>query len=110
MIDKEAFLKAPTPEETILLPGVGEIRVRGLTRSEAVSLQRVKDDPAALEQLIVRLGLVEPSLTADEVKGWYETAPAGLTDIIVAVVERLSGLSEGAPKSDVPGPGKRPRA
>lgn len=110
MIDKEAFLKPSVAEEVVTLPGKGDVLVRGLTRLEAVSLQKVKDDPAALECLIVRLGLVQPSLTEEEVKAWYASDVAGHTDLIVSAVERLSGLSEGAPKSDVPGPGKRPRA
>lgn len=102
MIDKEAFLKASTPEEVITLPGIGDVRVRGLSRSEALSLSKVKDDPEALEQLIVRLGLVEPALTADEVKAWFDVAPAGLIDPLVEAVQRLSGLGEGAPKSGLP--------
>ena len=103
MIDKEVFLKASTPEETVTLPGVGDVRVRGLSRNEAVSLAAVKSDPAALEQLIIRLGLVDPTLTADDVAAWYASAPAGLTDLIVNAVERLSGLTGDAPKSGVSG-------
>lgn len=103
MIDKDAFLKASTPEETICLPGVGDVRVRGLTRSEAVSLSEVKSDTPALERLIVRLGLVQPALSEAEVEAWYESAPSGLTDLIVNAVTRLSGADESAPKSGVPG-------
>lgn len=103
MIDREAFLKAVLPEEVIALPGVGDVRVRGLSRSEALSLAKAKDDPQALEMLIVRLGLVEPALSEEECKAWFASAPAGLVDPIVKAVERLSGLGEGAPKSGVPG-------
>lgn len=110
MIDKEAFLKAALPEETILLAGLGEVRVRGLSRSEALSLGAHKDDPRALEQLIVRLGLVEPALSEDEVTAWFASAPAGLVDPIVKAVERLSGLGEGAPKSGIPGVRRGSRA
>lgn len=102
MIDKETLLKGLTPERVVDLPGVGDVRVRGLSRSEAVSLAAVKDDTAALEQLIIRLGLVDPALSADEVAEWYAAAPAGLTDLIINAVEDLSGLRQGAGKSGVP--------
>lgn len=103
MIDKDTFLKPLIPTEIVDLPGLGKIRVRGLSRAEAVALSGVKDDAAKLEQKIILYGMAEPSLTVDEVARWYDAAPAGLIDIIVKAVERLSGLGEGAPKSGVPG-------
>lgn len=103
MIDREQFLKAALPEAELDIPDVGTVRVRGLTRAEALGLQTIKDDPGALEQRIILLGLVEPALSADDVDAWYGSAPAGLTDLIVDAVSRLSGLGEGAAKSGVPG-------
>lgn len=102
MIDKETFLKAVLPEETLSLPGVGDVRVRGLTRQEAVNLSHAKGNVPALECLIIKLGLVEPVLTSDEIKTWYESSPSGLTDLIVNAVTRLSSLDEGAAKSGLP--------
>lgn len=110
MIDKEAFLKATAPETSVELPGLGTVKVRGLSRSEAVSLAPLKDDTGALERRILILGLVDPALTEDELKAWYDSAPAGLVDPIIAAIERLSGLGKGAPKSDVPRVPGRPRA
>lgn len=103
MIDKETFLKGLTPERVVALPGLGDVRVRGLTRAEAVGLAEHKDNTGALERIIIHTGLVEPSLTMDEVNTWYAQAQAGLTDILIGAIEELSGLKQGAQKSDVPG-------
>lgn len=110
MIDKETFLKGLTPERVVALPGLGDVRVRGLTRAEAVSLAEHKDNTGALERIIIHMGLVEPSLTMDEVNSWYASSPAGLTDLIISAVEDLSGMKKGADKSGVPGvrKGQRP--
>ena len=103
MIDREVFLKAALPEAEVDLPGVGPVRVRGLTRAEVVALQGFKADVGAVERRIIALGLVDPALGPDDVDVWYDTAPAGMTDLIVNEVSRLSGLSDGATKSGVPG-------
>lgn len=110
MIEREAFLKATTSSEVIALPSLGDVRVRGLTRAEAVGLQDVKDNPRALECRIIALGLVEPALSAADVEAWYESADAGHTDLIVDAVQRLSGLGKGADKSGVSGVRNRRRA
>ena len=103
MIDKEQFLKAAVPEDLVNVPGHGQVRVRGLTRSEVVGLQAMPKDVGALERRIIQLGMVDPVLDEGDVAAWYASAPAGHTDLIVDAVSRLSGLSEAAPKSGVPG-------
>jgi len=101
VIDKEAFLKHRLGESAVDLPGVGIVRVRGLSRAEAFRVQKA-GDPDAMERLVVFLGLVEPRLTEDEVAAWYEAAPAGEIDLLVRPIQELSGLSEGAAKSGLP--------
>lgn len=103
MIDKDLFLKALVPEAVVSVQGVGEVRVRGLSRGEVLSLQALRDDLPALEQRILVLGLVEPSLGPDEVAAWYEAAPSAHVDVLTTEIARLSGMAEGAAKSGVPG-------
>lgn len=102
MIDREQFLKVAVPEAVVDLPGFGEVRVRGLTRVEAMGLKGFSDN-GDLERRIIHLGMVEPALDEDDVAAWYAAAPAGMTDIIVDQVSKLSGLGQGAAKSGVPG-------
>jgi hypothetical protein len=101
-MDKDAFLKVRLPERSVEIPGVGTVRVRGLTRAEAVEAKRAGDDVAALEQKIIFFGLVDPPLSESEVESWYSSAPAGEVDLIVNTIVDISALEEGAPKSGVP--------
>ncbi len=109
MIDRERFLKAAVPEAEVDIPGEGTVRVRGLTRTEVLGLQGLASDQAALERRIIALGLVDPELSAADVDAWYDTAPAGHTDLIVNKVSDLSGITEGAAKSGVPAVRRRQR-
>lgn len=104
MIDKELLLKRRLNEREVEIPGVGTVRVRGLSRAEALACQKVgTSDVGALEQKILHLGLVDPRLTEVEVAEWYAAAPAGEIDPVTTAIQELSGLGEGAGKSDVPG-------
>lgn len=109
MIDKEAFLKAALPEKKVNLHGA-EVTVRGLSRSEVVGLQAHKDSLPKLEMAILALGFVDPALDADDVKAWYESAPAGDIDKVVGVISDLSGMTPASSKSGVPGVRRGPRA
>ena len=95
-MDKAALLKGFLPEADVELPsGIGTVRVRGLSRIEAVQVQRgVSDsDPDANDVLEVRAcarGMVDPRLTEDEVAAWRTT---GLAADVQAVAQRISELS-----------------
>jgi hypothetical protein len=101
-MDKETLLKPRLPERDVDIPDVGTVRVRGLSRAEALGIQALGDDTAAVEHRILLLGLVDPKLTAEDVAEFYAAAPAGEIDPIVSAVVELSGLAEGASKSGVP--------
>ena len=98
MIDKETLLKSALPETEVDIPGRGTVRVRALTRAEALRLQHA--DIVEADALAIHHGLIEPPVTLDEarevVAGW------GATEIqpLVTAVMALSGLVEGAQKSD----------
>lgn len=108
MVDKEMFLKVPMPEKEVDLPGLGTVRVRGLSRAEVLTLSEMKGDTGRLERAIIRLGVADPQLSDGEVAAWYESAPAGHTDLIVDAVSVLSGMSKEAPKSGVLGIREQP--
>lgn len=101
-MDKADLLRRRLPEREVELPGVGTVRVRGLTRAEALEVQKRQGDVAAMERLILSLGLVDPVLTEDEVGEWYAAAPAGELEPVSQAIVDLSGLGEGATKSGVP--------
>lgn len=95
--DKELLFKSALPEADVEIPGKGTVRVRGLTRAEAMSLQDVKG-VAAIERKMLALALVDPQLTEAEVGRWQKASAAGEMEPIGAKVQELSGMNEGAAK------------
>lgn len=93
-IGKDALLaKAGIETEDVEIPGKGTVQVRGLTRSEALGLQKLGElDALEMERKLVALAMVEPALTEDEVLTWQENSPAGELEPIAEAIQRLSGL------------------
>lgn len=77
------------------------VTVRGLSRGEVKKAQEFDSDEAR-DRVIVAMGMVDPKLTAKEVAEWFDIAPAGDTVAVLAKISELSGLNEGARKSDQP--------
>lgn len=96
--DKELLFKPRLPEADVDVPGVGTVRVRGLSRSEAMSLRASADNVEAVDRRMLFLGLVDPKLTEDEVSQWYAASPAGEIEPITIKISELSGMTEGAAK------------
>lgn len=116
MIDKDTLLKGRLPEREVDIPGVGTVRVRALSRLEALGMRKVpEDDAAAVERYMLRHGLVEPVLTPEEIVQWQEASPAGELDPVTDAIADLSGVKKEAPRQayeqfrdDRPGVGIRP--
>lgn len=97
-MDKKLLLKPRLPEAEVEIPGVGKVRVRGLSRAEAMLVRQV-EDVKAFECRMIALGMVEPKLTEDEVEQWQQaTTPAELEAITSAILD-LSGMAVGADKT-----------
>ena len=99
-MDKELLLKPRLPEDDVEIPGVGTVRVRGLSRYEVLLAQREQPKGAgAMERVILRFGLVDPELTEDEVTQWQKASPAGELEPVTRRIQALSGMGEGADKA-----------
>ena len=96
-VDKELLFKRRIEEADVNVEGLGTFRVRGLTRSEALSVRSLAD-LAAIERGMLVLGLVDPELTEDEVKRWQANSPAGEMEDLTNKIAELSGMNEGAAK------------
>ena len=99
MISKDQLLKGRLPERDVEIPDVGTVRVRGLSRAEALECQKLAADVSDLECKILSFGLVDPALSPAEVGEWYGAAPAGEIDPVTTAIQELSGLGEGAAKT-----------
>lgn len=101
-MDKAALLAAAAealPAEDVEIPGVGSVRVRGLSRAESLIVGKAEGDPTATERAILRFGLVDPALTEAEIRDWLKVAPNAHVDPVTKAIARLSGMWEGADKA-----------
>jgi len=104
-MDKSALLaqRVGVDTEEVEIPGVGTVTVRGLSRFEFLLCQkRFPDDAMASERASLALAMVEPELTEDEVGQWQKSSQPDEINRVALVVNRLSGIGEGADKSGVP--------
>ena len=102
-LDKAALLASRNiGTEDVEVGALGTVKVRGLSRAEALSLQGAGPvDVAAMERTLVSLAMVEPKLTEDEVAAWQDVAPAGELEPITDAIQRLSGLAVKAVKAEM---------
>jgi hypothetical protein len=95
-MDKAALFTQTLEEEDVEIPGVGTVRVRALTRSEAMKIRGREMAVDAMERYLLAAAMVQPRLTEEEVRRWQDAAPAGQLEPVCRAVQRLSGLEEAA--------------
>lgn len=95
--DKELLFKPRLAEAEVELPGIGTVRVRALSRQEALDVQKM-NGVAAIERKMIAMALVEPKLTQAEVGQWQDASPAGELEPVTNKISELSGMTEGAAK------------
>jgi len=91
------------PQDTVDVDGVGQVLVRGLTRTEILIYQSKRErlDEGPVEAWALSVCMIDPQLTEDEAGQWQSTAPAGEVQAVVSKALKLSGLGAGADKSEV---------
>jgi len=97
-VDKELLFKPRLPEADVEVEGIGTVRVRALSRDEAMKVQKV-DGVAAIERKMLALALLDPVLTEAEVGRWQKASTAGELEPVTVKVSELSGMTEGAEKA-----------
>lgn len=104
-MDKALLFKSRLPEGDVEVPGVGTVRVRGLSRAEAYALQEAEQQPDVLarERVVVALCMVSPPLTEDEVGEWQKVSPAGELEAVSDKIGELSGMLDDSAKEVVKG-------
>lgn len=107
-MDKADLLRRRILEAEVKIGDVGAVTVRGLSRGEVFDL-RAKDyeNLADLEIATITLCLVDPVMSADEVRQWYYAAPSGELEAVFTKIREISGLDEGAQKSNGTSPDAR---
>lgn len=102
MIDKSALTaKRDNPTKDVDLPGVGTVRVRGLTRAEALRIQGRPMDVDEQERKLLALAMVDPAMTEDDVRAWQKVAPAAELEPIGQAIRELSGMGNTVVKDGI---------
>jgi hypothetical protein len=78
-----------------------KVQVRSYTRYELVNAGKGTEDPALIERRILGWCVVQPAMTAKQVEQWQKTSKPGDIAAVITRIRELSGMSEGAAKSDV---------
>jgi len=91
-ISKDALLAARDNGTAVVELPVGEVVVRGLTRKEALSLQKKEMDVSEMEVRLLSMALVDPLLTEDEVRQLQSVSPAGELEPVSEKILELSGM------------------
>jgi hypothetical protein len=97
-VDKELLFRPRLPEADVEIPGVGTVRVRGLTRAEVLSAQGRAKGAEAIERVMLSLGMVDPALTEAEAGRWQKASPAGELDPVTRKIQELSGMLDDSAK------------
>ncbi|MGH9251139.1 MAG: hypothetical protein ACRD0W_16685 [Acidimicrobiales bacterium] len=98
-VDKDQLLKPRLPERDVDLPGVGTVRVRALSRAEALTIRKIAGSGQdVLERKMLALAMVDPSMTEGEAREWQEASTAGEIEPVTDAIADLSGMKEGAAK------------
>lgn len=88
--------------EDLTLPSGKKVRVRGLSRHELLFNGKGTEDSEVIERRNVASAVVIPKLTVHQVEAWQRKALAGGDfRALSEKIRDLSGLGEGAGKSDV---------
>ena len=103
-VDKAALLTPHLGEDKHEIPGFGTVRIRSLSREEALELRSRPDaDGSGGDRWVLARCLLDPVLTEDEVGIWQANSPPMEIQAVCDAIRDLSGLGVGAAKSGVSG-------
>lgn len=97
-ISKDALLNFSFGVEEFMIEGLGMVRIKALTRAQALSVRGVDMEFAVMEQTLISYAFVEPKLTIEDVKRIQESTPAGLLEPVTDRIAKLSGMKADKPK------------
>jgi hypothetical protein len=96
-MDKDKLLSPRTgtpsglPEDTVDVPGMGTVRVRGINRVEVLLLQKI-EDMQTRERKMLAMAMLDPALAEHEAGQWQKVATAGEIEPVSTRIAQLSGM------------------
>lgn len=110
MLTREQILARKMGRDVLAIDDAGgTVAVRGLNRTESIAVGE-EQDHAVRDRMIIHFGLVDPALSIEDIAAWQEQDGGGPDSALEKVsrkISELSGMVEGAGKSDVPAAGEQ---
>lgn len=104
-MDKEALttsrIDGADHQGEVEIPGVGTIKVRGLSRHEYIKGQQYADDALQQERYLLSRCMIDPAMTEADVAAWQKASDPQEINLVSLKVNELSGIGKGADKSPV---------
>jgi len=100
-VSLDDLLAPRLPEEDVTLPGVGLVRVRALSRADAVALgeaARSDEEGHGFEAYLLAATVAAPAMTVEQAAGWRRSARTGEVALVVRAANRLAALDPDAAK------------
>lgn len=91
-MDKNKLFSRRIAEDDVEIPGVGTVRIRALSREEALAVRDKRMPIEQLERKVLSAAMVDPKLTADEVAQWQAASSAGEIERVMHAILELSGM------------------
>ena len=96
-VDFDTLLKPRIEEHDFAIEGVGVVKVRALSRAEAHRAQRGDKkgnavDLEVMERRLIRMAMVQPKLTEEQVAQWMKVSPGGELTRLVTFITDISGM------------------
>jgi len=91
-MDKGKLLTGRLEHRDVEIPGVGTIRVRGLSRAEVLAVQDAAGPDASkqdIEAHTMAAAMIDPPMTVDEIRQWQASSPAGEMEEATRAVSEL---------------------
>lgn len=100
MLTREQILARKTGKGAATLPDGSTVAIRALTRDEVLASQGL-DSLADRDNYIVATGMTDPKLSIEDVAAWAAEGDAGDLVAVTDGIAELSGLKQGADKSNL---------
>lgn len=91
LLSPRAGTPSGLPEDTVDVPGMGTVRVRGLNRVEILLVQKI-EDLSTRERKMLAIAMVDPVLAEHEAGQWMKVSPAGEIEPVTTRIAQLSGM------------------
>jgi len=104
---KSELFRLRLPQEDFVIPGLGKVSIRGLSRHEALVMQSGKT-PEERDRMLIKFGVAVPALTLDEVSQWQRASTAGELEPMTRRITKLSGMGANSATEAYKSPGGEP--